>query len=113
LWASTVVSSRLMEYELWVAIQDRGLAETHGDLVRGLVGRVAILELAAPVLVRALDPFPVRVRTLDALHLASADFLRRQKQEVRLATYDDRMRVAAERMGFDIPDYCRPIATRP
>lgn len=42
------------------------------------------------------------VCTLDALHLASADFLRTQGQTLRLATYDDRMLRAAVRLGFDI-----------
>ena len=44
--------------------------------LRQLVGRVALLELAPPVLSRVLEPFPVVVRTLDALHLASLEFLR-------------------------------------
>ena len=41
------------------------------------------------------------VRTLDALHLASIDYLRQQGQTVELATYDRRMLAAAEAM--DIP----------
>ena len=58
------------------------------------------------VLARALEPFPVPVRTLDALHLASLDFLMRQNQDVELATYDQRMLKDAERIGvaiFDLP----------
>lgn len=54
------------------------------------------------VLARALEPFPAPIRTLDALHLASADLLRSQKQTVEIATYDERMGVAARRMGFVI-----------
>ena len=49
---------------------------SHGEAVRELIGRVALIELAVPVLGRALEPFPVPVRTLDALHLASIEFLR-------------------------------------
>jgi hypothetical protein len=57
-----------------------------------------------PVLVRALEPFPAPIRTLDALHLSSLEFLRQeQRQSVRLATYDDRMRTAARKMH--IPMY--------
>src|SRR5262249_14378332 len=82
LWTEPLVSSRLLEYELWTRIHARGLGPSHGDMVRALLGRVALLELAAPVLARALEPFPVPVRTLDALHLASLEFLRSHGQPV-------------------------------
>lgn len=102
LWAETLVSSRLLEYELWTRIHARRLESSHGDPVRELIGRVALLELAPQVLSRALDSFPVRVRTLDALHLASAEFLRQQGQTVRLASYDDRMLRAAAALDIDL-----------
>ena len=105
LWSTTLVSSRLLEYEMWTRINARGLAKSHGDAVRGLLARVAILELSPPVLRRAIDAFPVPVRTLDALHLASADFLRSQGQAVELATYDERLVHAGRQMGFAISTY--------
>jgi hypothetical protein len=37
---------------------------------------VVLIELAPAVLSRPLEPFPLPVRTLDALHLASIEFLR-------------------------------------
>lgn len=100
LWAETLVSSRLLEYEMWTRIHARRLAASHADDVRLLIGRIALLELAPPVLKRALDPFPVPVRTLDALHLASIEFLREQGQDVRLASYDDRLTAAGRRLGI-------------
>lgn len=102
IWDETLASSRLLEYGLWTRVHVKGLGASHGEAVRELVGRVALLELLPNVLTRALEPFPAPVRTLDALHLASADFLRHQGQTVRVATYDDRMRRAALRMGFDL-----------
>lgn len=102
LWNGPLVSSRLLEYEVWNRLHARGLGESHGEAARSLLGRVAMLELAPPVLGRALEPFPVPVRTLDALHLASLDFLRRQGQAATLATYDSRMRNGAERLGFPL-----------
>jgi hypothetical protein len=42
------------------------------------------------ILARALEPFATPVRTLDALHLASIEFLRKRNQSVELASYDDR-----------------------
>lgn len=76
LWQSTLVSSRLLQYELWTRLNARGLASSHGEDLRRLLARVNFVELVAPVLARALEPFPKPVRTLDALHLASMDFLR-------------------------------------
>ena len=104
LWEESLVSSRLLEYEAWTRIHAMGLTQTHGEPLRLLLGRIALLELARPVLVRALEPFPLPVRTLDALHLASAEFLRAQNQVVAMATYDDRMRRAAEHMSIPLLD---------
>lgn len=100
LWRERVVSSRLMEYELWTRVHARGLAKSHAGPIAELLARVAFVELARPVLARAREPYPIPVRTLDALHLASVDFLRQQGQEVTLATYDARLGAAARRLGF-------------
>jgi len=102
LWSETLVSSRLLEYEGWTRIHARGLSVSHGEALRLLLGRVAMLELVPAVLVRALDPFPVPVRTLEAIHLASLEFLRTQRQHVELASYDDRMLAAARAMGIPV-----------
>ena len=82
----------------------RIFGESHGELVRLLVGRLALLELMPPVLARALEPFPTPVRTLDALHLASVEFLRGQGQAVQLATYDQRMREASRALSIPLYD---------
>ncbi len=102
LWHESLVSSRLIEYELWNRLHARGLGESHGGAARELLGRIALVELAPPTLARALEPFPVPVRTLDALHLASVEFLRSLKQSVALATYDLRMVETARRLGIPL-----------
>jgi hypothetical protein len=66
------------------------------------VARIAFLELAQPTLSRALSPFPVPVRTLDAVHLASAAFVRERGQLTAVATYDVRMQEAAVAMGMEL-----------
>lgn len=104
LWEQTLVSSRLLAYEVWTRLHARGLGGSHGDAAQQIVGRLSLLELTPPVLSRALEEFPVPVRTLDALHLASMDFLRRHGQTVHLATYDERMREAAVGMEFPLYD---------
>lgn len=103
LWQRQLVSSRLLEYEVWNRINARRLDRSHGDAVRTLIGRVALLELAAPVLTRALDPFPIPVRTLDALHLSSIEFLRLRHQQIELASYDERLIAGAR--ALHIPLY--------
>jgi len=102
LWRETLISSRLLEYELWTRLHARGGGRSHGDAARDLLARLAIVELAPPVLTRALDSFPVPVRTLDAMHLATLHFLRERRQEVQLATYDARLEAAATRLGFAV-----------
>ena len=102
LWSETLVSSRLLEYETWVRVHARGLGKSQDETVRGLLARVAFIELARPILERALEPFPVPVRTLDAMHLASMEFLRQHGQRVTLASYDDRLVAAAKRLKFEL-----------
>jgi len=103
LWRQQLVSSRLLEYEVWNRIHARRLASSHGDAARALISRVALVELATPVLARALDQFPIPVRTLDALHLASIEFLRVRQRQVELASYDARLIAGAR--ALEIPMY--------
>jgi predicted nucleic acid-binding protein len=102
LWSQPLVSSRLLEYEVWTRIHARDLSESHGDMVRHLLGRVSVLELIGEVLGRASEPFPVPVRSLDALHLASFYFLQRQGVSLALATYDARLEAAARALDFPV-----------
>jgi predicted nucleic acid-binding protein len=102
LWDEMLIASRLLEYELWTRIYGRKLARSHGDAVENLLQRTALLELIAPVLERALEPYPTPVRTLDALHLASLEFLREHGQDVSLASYDSRQRAAATALGIPL-----------
>jgi predicted nucleic acid-binding protein len=102
LWGESLVSSRLLEYELWTRIHALRLGRTHGEAIRTILDRIALVELAAPVLARALEPFPTAVRTLDALHLASADFLRARGQALSIASYDDRMLAAARALAIPV-----------
>jgi hypothetical protein len=78
----------------------RGLEKLHAAHIHALLGRLTFVELARPVLERAILPFATAVRTLDALPLASILFLREQGQTVRLASYDARLVAAAKRMTF-------------
>jgi hypothetical protein len=100
LWEEQLVSSRLLECEVWNHINAHQLQDSHGDAVRNLIGRVAMIEMVGPVLARTLQPFPVPVRILDAIHLAAIEFVRAQKQSVQLASYDERLLAAARVLGI-------------
>ncbi len=102
IWWQPLISSRLLEYEVWNRIHARGLARSHGDAARALIAGVALIELAPPVLARALETYPVAVRTLDALHLASIEFLRSRRQKVEVASLDQRLLAGARSLGIPI-----------
>jgi len=89
LWGETPVASRLLEYEMWTRVNARGLGAVPRRRVRALLARVSFLELSPLVLARVLAPFPVVVRTRDAIHLASLLFLQTRAQAVALASYDE------------------------
>lgn len=102
LWGERLTSSRLLEYEVWNRLHVHGLGRAKGEEARNLINRIGLIELTPLVLERALEPFPVSVRTLDSLHLASIEFLRAHRQAVDLATYDNRLATAAEALGIPI-----------
>jgi len=104
LWDEPLVSSRLLEYEVWTRLHSMDLADSHGELARSIMSRISFLELARPVLARAVEPFPMPVRTLDALHLASLDFLSKNGQDVTLASFDTRQLKVARKMGIATTD---------
>ena len=102
LWDKDLASSRLLAYEVWNRINARGLTISHGGRARGLLARVSLTEMNEPVLARALEPFPVGVRTLDALHLATMDFIRGSGETIELASYDARLCAAAQSLGISL-----------
>jgi hypothetical protein len=102
LWLQPLISSRLLAYETWNRIHARRLVASHGEAARELLARVSFLELSPLVLTRALEPFPIPARTLDALHLASLEYPRAQRVDVRLASYDERMIDLAQRLRIPL-----------
>jgi predicted nucleic acid-binding protein len=100
LWDDDLASSQLLAYEVWNRINAHGLMTSHGSRAEGLLARVNLTEMSQPALARALEPFPVAVRTLDALHLATMDFLRGNGVPIELASYDGRLLAAARALGI-------------
>ena len=54
--------------------------------------------MSEPVLARALQPFPIAIRTLDSLHLATIESLA-SGDTLELASYDNRLLAAAQALG--------------
>jgi predicted nucleic acid-binding protein len=102
MWQQPLIASRLLEYEMWTRLHARGLGHSHGQAARTLIGRLALVELAPPVLARVLEPFPIPLRTLDAIHLASLELVRSRGQAVELASYDERMLAAARALRIPL-----------
>ena len=102
LWDEELTSSRLLGYEVWVRLNAYGLVHSHGDRAKARLDRVNFVELSEIALARALKPSPVALRTLDALHLATMDFLRKNGEPIELASYDGRLVAAAQGVGIPI-----------
>jgi predicted nucleic acid-binding protein len=65
--------------------------------------RCAVVAVTDDVLTRAGRPFPVEpIRTLDAIHLATAELLGEAPQLVTLVTRDDRVRENAWALGYRV-----------
>src|SRR5260370_36031142 len=102
LWQEPLVSSRLLEYEVWNRMHAYGAANIRGNDVRSILALVDMVEMTRSVLARALEPFPGLLRTLDGLHLATLDSLRHHGEAVELASYDNRLLAAARALGIPV-----------
>lgn len=101
-WRGPKVSSRLLEYEVWNRLHAHDRADSHGATARDLLAGIELFDLTSMILSRALEPFPIPLRTLDGLHLATLDYLRRAGESVELASYDSRLVAAAQTLAVPI-----------
>jgi hypothetical protein len=101
-WQTALIASRLLEYEVWCRLHALGLSAARGDIARELLARIALARIAMIELSPLVLARPHPIRTLDALHLATLDFLRQRPLEPTLASYDQRMVATARSMGIAI-----------
>jgi predicted nucleic acid-binding protein len=112
-----VVTSELLEiecrrvlhrYRMNADLDDQGYIDAVGRLDAVLTG-LTILALTEGVEHRAMDSFPVVVKTLDALHLASAlayassHLDRTANERLLLFSHDQGMNRCAVAIGFEAP----------
>lgn len=103
-WSQEFISSRLLQYELLVRANAHVSRPAAVDAALEFLDEMTLVDLDQAALARALQPFPMVVRTLDALHLATMEFLRLQGLEIVVATYDRRLADAAKALGFELAD---------
>ena len=89
------------------ATSEGRLTETDAADRRGKLRQVAehwtVLALESEIVERARRPFPTEpVRTLDAVHLATATVARTLVPGTALLTLDDRIRECATELGFPV-----------
>ncbi len=83
------------------ALDDQGVAEAREQLGR-IEDAIAAVTLSRAILERAALPMATAVKTLDAIHLASAMLLgERRGLELSFATHDPQQARAARALGFD------------
>jgi uncharacterized protein len=82
-------------------LSDEEVAERREGVAAVLSG-FHIARMTAAVLTRAADPFPTLVRTLDAIHLATASLVRVDHEDLIFATHDRQLATAARALGFQV-----------
>lgn len=85
---------------LSAALDDAGVADAQAELAR-IERSLGRIRLTRRVLDRAALPMATAVKTLDAIHLASALILReRRPDDLLFATHDRAQALAARAVGF-------------
>ena len=94
------VSSALALTELPRALERAGLGAAAHRRAREVLGRIALVDVDRRILATAATLEPRALRTLDAIHLATALAVREDLEIV--VTYDRRLRAAAERVQIHV-----------
>jgi hypothetical protein len=108
-----VVSSELMEIEcrrvlhrcrMQGELDDTGLVLATERLEKLLSG-ISLIQLTAPIKKRAMEAFPLMIKTLDALNLATALYFveKRPADTIIIFSHDESMNRCAKVLGFAAP----------
>ncbi len=110
---SRVVSSEFLEiecrriihrYRIEGYLGDEGFI-TAVERLEGILSAVSLLAFSPKVKKLAMGSFPVSVKTLDAVHLASALVFSaaRPEEELLMFSFDTGMNRCAQALGFGVP----------
>jgi hypothetical protein len=108
-----IISSELLEiecrrvlhrYRLQGKLNDTGFIRANDRLEKVLNG-ISLILLSPRVKKRAGQSFPLIVRTLDALHLSSANIYREENsdQTILFFTYDNQLNRCAQALEYTVP----------
>jgi len=107
---TTAISSELIRLECLRTIdrariqlgqEDRTIATYRSDVLEA-IDAFSLVPLDTSVLGRAAEPFPTLIRSLDAIHLATALLIRGEVEDLVFATHDAELGVAARSTGFEV-----------
>lgn len=82
-------------------LPDEEVAERRAELGQW-IDAIDLVRLDGTILERASQPFPTLLRTLAALHLASALAVRATVSDLAFATHDRELATAAKAVGFRV-----------
>ncbi len=94
------MSSALALTELPRALRRAGFGTVVRRRAREVLARIALVDVDRRILAAAAALEPVDLRTLDAIHLATALAVREELDVI--VTYDRRLRAAAERADLEV-----------
>jgi predicted nucleic acid-binding protein len=85
-----------------VGMMDEGALVRSREVLFMILASSEVVEVGRAVLDRAALPFPSVIRTLDAIHLATALIYRETTGPLRIATTDRALARASRAMGFEV-----------
>ena len=81
---------------------DKEFAERYAAL-HEVIRHLRILKFTSVITQRACDPFPITLKSLDAIHLASALLWQQQEEQpILFLTHDEQLGKAALAVGFQV-----------
>jgi predicted nucleic acid-binding protein len=95
-----VVSSVLSRVEVLRAVRRTGASGDREERANAVIDRIALISMEDAILIRAARLEPTSLRTLDAIHLATA--LSLGADVAGLITYDAKLAEAAASEGLDV-----------
>jgi hypothetical protein len=107
---TNAVSSELIRLEclrtidrarIQLGLDDARIASYRADMLEAIES-FSLVAVDGLVLARASEPFPTLIRSLDAIHLASALLIRDELDDLSFATHDLELGVAARATGFSV-----------
>jgi predicted nucleic acid-binding protein len=102
LWENPCIASRLTDLEVRVRTAARRLPATALEDMEQLLARIEWVEIRSSTMGLLYQSPPPGLRTLDAIHLATLEFVNRELGFAPLATYDTRLARAAQALGFEV-----------